>query len=63
MEDLKSMKRDLSASNKPDNDSPALSVSCSETILQSGNQSFVQWELKAIPDVKYDKVRLSGLWI
>ena len=37
-------------SNQSDNEPPASSVSCDETILQSSNQSFVQSELKTIPD-------------
>ena len=44
------MKRDCFASKQSDNEPPTSSVSCSETILQSSNQSFAQSELKTISD-------------
>ena len=50
IEDLKSMKRGFFGSKQSDNKSPTSSISCSETILQSSNKSFVQSELKIIPD-------------
>ena len=50
IEKLKSMECGCFTSNQSDNEPPASLVSCGETILQSSNQSFVQSELKTIPD-------------
>ena len=60
MEDLKSMKRDYFPSNQSGNDPPASSVSCSEIILQSRYQSFVQSELKTILDEVW---QCQTLWV
>ena len=61
MEDLRSMKRDCFASKQSDNEPPTSSVSCSETILQSSNQSFAQSELKAISDEIWQSQTLWAL--
>ena len=61
MEDLRGMKRDCFASKQSDNEPPASSVSCSETILQSSNQSFAQSELKTISDEVWQSQTLWAL--
>ena len=49
IEKLNSMEWGCFTSNQSDNEPPASSVPCGETVLQSSNESFVQSELKTIP--------------